>query len=54
MQRLSDIIANSTVLASRTSVSVQQPLNKGAEVSFTPKFTGMQVSFLDNRNPGSS
>ncbi len=32
MQRLSDIIANSPVLASQASVSVQQPLDEGAGV----------------------
>ncbi len=45
MQRLSDIIANSPVLASQASVSMQQPLNEGAGVSSTPKSTSMQASF---------
>ncbi len=51
MQRLSDIIANSPVLASQASVSVQQPLDEGAGVSFTPKSTSMQASFQDDGNP---
>ncbi len=51
MQRLSDIIANSPVLASQASVSVQQPLDEGAGVSSTPKSTSMQASFQDDGNP---
>ncbi len=51
MQRLSDIIANSPVLASQASVSVQQPLDEGAGVWSTPKSTSMQASFQDDGNP---
>ncbi len=51
MQRLSDIIANSPVLASQASVSMQQPLDEGAGVSSSPKSTSMQASFQDDGNP---
>lgn len=51
VQRLSDIISISPVLASQASVSVQQPLDEVDGVSSTPKSTSMQASFQDDGNP---
>lgn len=63
LQRLSDIVAYSPVLASEASVSsfrlqsqasgfrLQQPLEERAGVSSTPKSTCMQASLEDDWNP---
>lgn len=50
MQRLSDMIVNSSVLASQVSLSDQQLLNEGAVVSSTPKFISMQESVKGDGN----
>ncbi|XP_059423134.1 uncharacterized protein LOC132157891 [Carassius carassius] len=50
MQRISDMIVYSSVLASQVSLSEQQLLNEGAVVSSTPKSISMQESFKSDGN----